>query len=249
MVLCHGRVDGNVHAAGRLYRERFPGCRQPTRKTLRRAVARFLETGNVVRRPRQGRPQTVAIEEPAVMVLAAVAANPHTSIRTIEKDVGVSCSSVHRILHEHKFHPFHMHCHQALEERDFQAHMDFCNWLLCRLDDDPDFTTNILWSDEAQFSRNGVVNRHNAHYWAENNPRWLHQTTFQVNWRVNAWCGIYNTQILGPVFYNVTLNAQRYTNMILNGIVLEFTDDLPLAAYQKLMFAHYFDNFGEILTN
>uniref|UniRef100_T1IS21 DUF4817 domain-containing protein n=1 Tax=Strigamia maritima TaxID=126957 RepID=T1IS21_STRMM len=79
MVLCHARVDGNVHAACRLYRERFPGCRQPTRKTLRRAVARFLETGNIVHRPRQGRPRTVAIEEPAVMVLAAVAANPHTS--------------------------------------------------------------------------------------------------------------------------------------------------------------------------
>uniref|UniRef100_T1IKE6 DUF4817 domain-containing protein n=1 Tax=Strigamia maritima TaxID=126957 RepID=T1IKE6_STRMM len=238
MVLCHARVDGNVHAACRLYRERFPGRRQPTRKTLRRAIARFLETGNVVHRPRQERPRTVTIEE----WYNAVAANPHTSIRTIEKDVGVSRSSVHRILHEHNFHPFHMLCHQALEERDFQARMNFCNCLLCRLDDDPDFTTNILWSDEAQFSRNGVVNHHNAHYWAENNPRWLHQTTFQVNWRVNAWCGIYNTQIL-------QLNAQRYTNMILNGIVLEFTDDLPLAAYQKLMFAHYFDNFGPFTVN
>uniref|UniRef100_T1IK52 Transposase Tc1-like domain-containing protein n=1 Tax=Strigamia maritima TaxID=126957 RepID=T1IK52_STRMM len=163
MVLCHARVDGNVHAA---CMGEIPWPSQPTRKTLRRA--RFLETGNVVHRPRQGRPRTVAIEEPAVMVLAAVAANPHTSIRTIE-DVGVIRSSVHRILHEHKFHPFYMHCHQALEERDFQARMDFCNWLLCRLD--PDFTTNILWFDEAQFSRNGVVNRHNAHYWAENNPR------------------------------------------------------------------------------
>ncbi len=67
----------------------------------------------------------------------------------------------------------------------------------------------ILWTDEAQFSRNGVVNRHNSHYWSQDNPHWLRHVADQVNWRVNVWCGIRNGSIIGPVFYDGVLGGIR----------------------------------------
>src|SRR5207253_9767988 len=82
-------------------------------------------------------------------------------------------SSVLRILHAHKFHPYHSHRHQALEDRDYNVREAYCTWLLTAIDRDPNFLSRILWSDEAQFSRDGVVNTHNMHYWADENPRWL----------------------------------------------------------------------------
>jgi hypothetical protein len=201
-------------------------------------VSRFRETGSVQARPRQGRPPTAITEDTTVMVLGSVAVNPHISSRAIATDVNISRRSVLRILHTHRFHPYHVHCHQALEERDYDVRVDFSNWLLAAVDDDPHFLSKILWTDEAQFSRDGVVNIHNMHYWADENPRWLRQTAHQEQWRTNVWCGILGDRIVGPVFYDGTLNRQRYRDLILNGIVTTIVDNMPLQAYRETWYQH-----------
>lgn len=123
-------------------------------------------------------------------------------------------------------------------ESDYVNRANFCNWLLCQVDDNPVFLDEVLWSDEAQFSRDGVVNKHNLHYWANENPRWLREARHQQNWRINVWCGLYNGSIVGPYFYEGTLTAQRYTEEILDIVVTEFIDNLPLATVQRLWFQH-----------
>ena len=37
------------------------------------------------------------------------------------------------------------------------------------VNEDEEFVTKIVWSDEAQFKLNGRVNRHNCVYWAPEN--------------------------------------------------------------------------------
>lgn len=172
------------------------------------------------------------------MVLAAFNVNPHTSSRAIAEEVNISRQSVLNILHSHSFHPYHVHRHQALEERDYGRREEYCNWLLANIDDDAQFLSKILWTDEASFSRDGVVNTHNIHYWSDENPRWLRQVAHQVQWRINVWCGIYGDHIVGPVFYDGTLNWRRYHDIILTGAVTEFVDDLPLHANREMMFQH-----------
>jgi hypothetical protein len=210
MVFCYGASQDNVAGAARLYAERFPDRRHPARQCFGRIIQRFRETGRVDYMPRPGRPNTATGDNTTVVVLASVAATPHTSTRAIAQNTGISQRSVCRILHRHRFHPFHVHCHQALDDHDFQRRMDYCNWLLNKQDEDPTFVFKILWCDESQFTRDGVVNKHNMHYWAQENPRWLRQTAHQVNWRVNVWCGIYNRSVIGPFFYDGTLTGPRY---------------------------------------
>ncbi len=86
-------------------------------------------------------------------------------------------------------------------------------------------------------SRNGVVNRHNSHHWSQDNPHWLRQVAHQVNWRrMNVWCCIHIGSIIGPVFYDGTLGGIRYRDIILEGVVLDYFEDLPLAIAQHTWF-------------
>jgi hypothetical protein len=170
--------------------------------------------------------------------MAYVQLHPHTGTRDVEQQSGISQRSVLRILHRNKFHPFKVHCHQGLEPRDYPVRLDFCNWLLLNIEADEHFLMNILWSDESQFTRDGVVNTHNAHYWSVENPHWLRETHHQVNWRVNVWCGILGNRLIGPIFYPGTLNGARYRQQILQAVVEPFVDDLPLATRRVLWYQH-----------
>jgi hypothetical protein len=46
----------------------------------------------------------------------------------------------------------------------------FCRWLLRQLASDPLFTTCMLFTDEACFTRSGILNVHNACTWTDEHP-------------------------------------------------------------------------------
>ncbi|EZA54505.1 hypothetical protein X777_05484, partial [Ooceraea biroi] len=46
----------------------------------------------------------------------------------IERESGINQRSVLRILHRHKFHPYHLSLHQALHGMDFVNRIAFCKW-------------------------------------------------------------------------------------------------------------------------
>lgn len=102
----------------------------------------------------------------------------------------------------------------------------------------PGFLNKVIWSDEASFSRNSQVNLHNAHYWSDSNPYWVLQTQHQYQWSFSVWCGLFDGSLIGPVFFDQTLTADRYTNDILRGPVDDFLSDLPLARATNVWFQH-----------
>ena len=95
------------------------------------------------------------------------------------KKSGISQRSVLRILHQHKFHPYRMSLHQDLYGNYF------CNWIRRKMRTDVSFLSHVLFSDEANFENTGNVNRHNMHYWANENPPWMRIVPFQHPWFVN----------------------------------------------------------------
>ncbi|KAK2579452.1 hypothetical protein KPH14_002659 [Odynerus spinipes] len=127
-------------------------------------------------------------------VLAAVTANPQISISRIARNMGIHRSSVHRILQSHKFHPYHVNLVHDLHGEDFNSRIRSCNWFNEKINEDPQFFTRVLFSDEAIFKSDGSVNRHNMHYWSQNNPHWMRAVDHQRIWSLNTWCGILNTQ-------------------------------------------------------
>ncbi|KAJ8943617.1 hypothetical protein NQ318_016595 [Aromia moschata] len=129
-------------------------------------------------------------DEHSVGVLGSVFNDPHISIeRQIESECDISRSSIQRILKSAKIRPFNIHLHQGLEPGDYERRiMAFLAWLATAHEDGN--IISILWTDESRFHNNGTINRHNCHYWSEDNPHWMRETNFQRIWKINVWCGM-----------------------------------------------------------
>ena len=117
-------------------------------------------------------------ENNAAAILAFAELNPLAGSRQIEKKSGISQRSVLRILHQHKFHPYRMSLHLDLYGDDFLKRAHFCNWIRRKMRTDVSFLSHVLLSGEANFANTGNVNRHNMHYWANKNSRWMRTIPF-----------------------------------------------------------------------
>lgn len=163
--------------------------------------------------------------------------DPHTSVRDIARETGISKTSVHPIMQEHKFHPYRIHLHQKLEEGDFQGRVEFCRFALMAVRNDRYFMQKVLFTDESTFTNSGQVNLRNMHYWTTENPRWLREVEHQRKWKVNVWCGIIGDFIVGPYFFQGTLIGRSYATFLRETLPV-LLEEIPLSARQGMWFQH-----------
>ena len=63
-------------------------------------------------------------------------------------------------------HPQIIH---AINDDNPDHRMQFYEWFQQMVNEDEEFVTKFVWSDEAQFKLNRTVNRHNCVYWTPEN--------------------------------------------------------------------------------
>ena len=83
----------------------------------------------------------------------------------------LSYYQVFNVLKDEKFKPYKIHITQTLRQGDEVRRFEFCQWLMNQIERTDDFLKNIVWTDECTFTNLGLFNRHNEHYWAQENPR------------------------------------------------------------------------------
>ena len=237
--LVYGEARGNTHLAARLHRERFPARHHPKHTTFRSVHQRLRDTGYLgTRRPDAGARRTrrtPAFEED---VLRIVYQNPSTSTRLVARSLNASKSSVHRVLRTEQLYPFHLHKVQALQPADFGCRLDFCNWVLDRRDEQPDFVSNIIFTDEATFTRNGLIlNHRNSHVYDYVQPHALVEGNHQHRFAINIWAGIIANHIIGPYLLPLRLNGYAYRRF-LNDLLPVFLQDVPLNIRQQMWYQH-----------
>lgn len=151
MVLMYGRALGNGLRAQRLYRAAFPLRRLPDHRTFSAIVQRLRETGNL--RPNsadRGRDRTVRVLDAEPNILNLVEENPGISVRRLSYRVGVSPFVVWRTLNEQGLYPYHIQRVQALKPADLPRRVRFCDWLLQKNREVPQFVGKLLSTDEAK---------------------------------------------------------------------------------------------------
>lgn len=159
-------------------------------------------------------------------VLGFFNVEPRASIRGAEMSVGVSYASCQRILKRRKMHNFKFTKCQALEIGDYARRIAFCQTMLEKLREEPSFLNQIIWSDEAKFSNDGLVNSRNNHYWSDENPHLITERNHQYKFSFNVFCLLMNNKI-AYVMYDENLNSVKYLQ-ILNTTVSDVLDELPL---------------------
>jgi hypothetical protein len=154
MILTFARRGNNAREAVRLYREQFPQRQSHSyHKTILKLIARSRETGQMqpVRREVGGAPKNVRTVEHEEAVLNVSEEHGTRSIRTVSREMGLSKSSVQRVLADNR-HPYHYTRVQHLLPEDYRIRQEFCLWLINQ-NDAPHFLSRILFSDESLFCR------------------------------------------------------------------------------------------------
>ena len=81
-------------------------CAKPSRNTIHRLINKFEATGSVLDESRSGRPSTATTEQNLERIHQSLARSPQKSAHRLSVELGVSYSSVWRLLKEAKLHPF-----------------------------------------------------------------------------------------------------------------------------------------------
>lgn len=105
---------------------------------------------------------------------------------------------------------------------------EFGEWFLIRCAAERNFSDRILWTDEATIKLNGRVNRHNCVYWSDSNPHITIDEELNLA-DVMVWAGIWSGRIVGPYFFEGTVTAEKYLEM-LQDVVLPELENNPLHA-------------------
>ncbi|GFV31619.1 DUF4817 domain-containing protein [Trichonephila clavipes] len=164
---------------------------------LLKHVKRFEETGKLEDRARAGRPCLKEARAPCIAVemeaIASEAASGTSSAREATRRLGLSPSSVRNILRRIlQLYPYMQSCHELLPADTAQREA-FAKWAFSKMEQDPTWVFNILWTDEAHFSLHGDVNNHNCRIWATSNS-------------INGWI-------------TETVNSQRYLTLLRETVV------------------------------
>lgn len=91
-------------------------------------------------------------------ILNVARQNPTASTRKIGLQLGVPHTQVCNALQIEGLHPYHYTPAHDMEPEDLLNRDAFCRTVLRRDQDDYLFLPSILWTDESQFTRDGIKN-------------------------------------------------------------------------------------------
>lgn len=172
-------------AAARRYEEMYPNRVQPNRKTFSNIFSRLGETGQFKPKSDVGRPTHLSVDQEDE-ILVRIVDNPQLSTRRLSAMTGVSQSSVFRILKKANLRPYHFTPVQNLLAGDHPVRLNFAQWMINRKNQNRNFIKNILFTDEATFTRRGVFNWRNSHSWDIENPHLFRPSHFQNEFKINV---------------------------------------------------------------
>ena len=204
----------------------------PKSRTILAVTQRLLDHGQfTVPTHAQGRggPRLAVGSEEEIF--AYFEENPRRSTNEAARHFGLSQYVVWKLLNTAGLRPYHYQPVQALHPHDSEPRQVFCRWLLENANE------NVLWTDEALFTRVGIYNVHNEHWWsAYTNPHKIKENHHQERFSVNVWAGVFKTTVIGPIFIEGHLTGGTYLDMLQGVIQENIEDELPIAAVRDRNF-------------
>jgi hypothetical protein len=174
---------------------------------------------------KRGRALSVRTAQNIDAVRVAIQRSPGKSTRRASAELTISRRSVQRILHSDLYlYPYKMSVMQKLTDFSKQQILEFCTWA----EHGEAILHNVWFSDEAHFHLDGVVNRQNVRFWGSENP---HMLTERMHYapKITVWAAISSHGLIGPFFFDQTVNSERYLSMLRNNFVPQLiATGLPL---------------------
>lgn len=173
-------------------------------KNVRDALKRFQS--DKVRGSRQ-RASVLKDENVAVNIISSIYQQPGKSIRKCAVENQLSVGTTHKFVRDVLgLHAYHLTVVQSLSEYDKVLRFDACHRLLDVLTDDK----VIIYSDEATFRLDGMVNRWNFCVWDYEKPEDFFVQQNQGAPSVTVWAALSKSHLFGPYFFPSTVTGDMY---------------------------------------
>lgn len=229
-----GDDDRSSREVCRVFNERHADRPNITCGTVNKIKTTFNETGAVSKLLLKSNHRQ-RINQNNENILEYFRNNPNASLRNASFDLDVPRETIRRCLKANGIKPFKPKFLHTLQEGDNQRRLEYCLWSQGEYLNNRHFLKNVLFTDEATFTTNGVVSSQNCRYWSAENPHWVINCKSQYSQKVNVWCGILNQRIIGPFFFEENMNAQNFLHF-LDTNLWDSIQELPLNDRLDLFF-------------
>jgi hypothetical protein len=183
----------------------------PDHQSILRWYRQFQDTGCLCKRKSTGRPRVS--DETVERVRQSFMHSPQKSTITASRALGIPQQTVWKILRWPQFKPYHVQLLQQLKPEDYGWRLEFCNRMQEALEGE-DFSSNVIFSDEATFHLLGKVNHHNVRVWGTEPPHATVQLE-QDSPKVNVFCAMSQTKLYGPHFFSEqTVTGSCYLDIL-----------------------------------
>lgn len=201
----------NCNLVRRAWRTKYKSKTAPDIKTIKRAVSKFSNLGLVSNLHPGPAPDLVKREQVKIQLKALVADNSNFSLRKAAPAVGVSTTTVRKILiDELHLYPYKYQTSQALKHTDYAKRVNFAEWFLSR---PTNITQYFIASDEAYFYLTEALNKQNNRVWSESRPyNRIEVPLHPLN--IHVWCAISAKRIFGPFYFEENVKAANYLEML-----------------------------------
>ncbi|GAA50937.1 hypothetical protein CLF_105258 [Clonorchis sinensis] len=189
--------------------------------TITRLIAKVESTGSVWDFSGKGRKslsdERAPVVQNAVEQLQSQSTMASSSITQVSQLTGIPRTKVHRIMRHHlHLYPYHFTLLQNITEEDKEQRVTFANWLL----DNEEIVPNILWSAEANFAVDGIINKHNCVIWSRKAPHeYLTHNLCSPHLCVRI--GFSSKCLLRPFFFDATVSGDSYLHMLQTHVILQ----------------------------
>ena len=199
------------------FRVEFPSRNPPCKKTIKKNVRKYQNTGTSVNRNKgySGRQKTGRSEANVAAVRVLLEEIPR-GVSCRRNPVEVSKSTFNRITRlDLRWHPYRMHVRHELLPDDLPRRLRYAQWFNERCQN-PNFLQSIIIGDEAGFAMNGEVNTHNvSEYAPKGQPPAFNFERRNSRGKLIVWaalCG--NGMVLGPYFFDQNVDGLAYLRML-----------------------------------
>lgn len=188
-----------------------------------RLVHRF-ETNNCICKGKStGRP-TVLTQDVVADIQERMDQSPKKSVAQLSQQTGLSVGTCHKALRKNlNMYSYKVTVVQKLYPHDYQQRVRYCQWFNENLNNN-DVLDLTFFTDEAWFHLSGYVNSQNYRTWSTENPHEFVETELHPL-KVGIWIAMSRRRIIGPIFFNETINGERYRTIILQQFFEQLLDD------------------------
>jgi hypothetical protein len=95
----------------------------------------------------------------------------------------------------------------------------------------------VLFTGEARFDRDGIINIYNQHQWAEENPHGVIHSIHQQQLSINVWAGTVDNCLVGPHVLPHRLIGNHCQDFLLHDLP-KLLEDVPLAIRARMWYMH-----------